>query len=124
MKKIRAITLEGMVSTNINELFDELQKFKNMFPDLVVKLDMNGTIINAGIYETREQLANSVFAVDDGNKIEILTNLPSNGDALEIAAAIELMSNQMKNNGFEGFSEEEIDSIENKYSKKQLGSYR
>jgi hypothetical protein len=109
MGKIYAITLEGIAGTNVWELFDEVQKFKDVFP--VVKLDINGTVVNAGIYETGEQLANSIDAVNHGNKEEIMANLPSTGDSTTIGAALELMSSQMENKGFEGFSTEEIEEI-------------
>ena len=119
MGKIYAITLEGIAGTNVWELFDEVQKFKDVFP--VVKLDINGTVVIAGIYETGEQLANSIDAVNHGNKEEIMANLPSTGDSTTIGAALELMSSQMKNKGFERFSKDELVSIENKYSEEQMG---
>ena len=53
---------------------------------------MNGTVVNAGIYETCEQLAASIIAVNHGDKEGIVTNLPVIADSIEIGAAIELMN--------------------------------
>lgn len=90
MDRIYAITLEGVAGTNVWDLFDDVQKFNGICP--VVKLDMNGTVVNAGIYETCEQLAASIIAVNHGDKEGIVTNLPAIADSIEIGAAIELMN--------------------------------
>lgn len=117
-KKNYAITIEGAIGTNVWELFDEVQKFKDLCQ--VVRLDLNGTVVDAGIYETSEQLANSIDAVNHGNKEEIITNLPLDGDSLTIGIALELIDDQMKSKGFEGFSRKEILSIASMYDEKQL----
>lgn len=119
MNKIYAITIEGIPSSTVWELFDEVQRLKTECP--VVKLDMNGVVVDAGIYETSEQLANTFEGLNHGNKNQILENLPESGDGLSISSALELMSVQMKEKGFEGFSEEELESIENKYSQEKIG---
>lgn len=45
-----------------------------------------------GVYETCEQLAASIIAVNHGDKEGIVTNLPAIADSIEIGAAIELMN--------------------------------
>lgn len=118
MNKIHTVTIEGIIGSTIDELFDEVQKFKSLCEE--VNLDFNGIVVNAGIYETSDQLANSIFAVSNGDKEKIVSNLPSNESSLTIGFALELMDDQMKRKGFEGFSKEEIIAIASTYNGKKL----
>lgn len=113
--RIHALVVEQLPGPLVWNLFDDVQELKRQFPKEIIKLEHRGVVVDAGIYDTREQMANSIYGVIEGDKQRILENLPVEGNQLEIGAAIELMSNQMKDKGYEGFTDDEIDTIQNNY---------
>lgn len=113
MNHIYALTIEQIPGPLVWDLFDNVQDLKSKFPQVTIKLEHRGVVVDAGIYDTREQMANSIYGVIEGDKQRILENLPVEGNQLEIGAALELMSNQMKDKGYEGFTDDEIDTIQN-----------
>ena len=115
MNHIYALTIEQIIGPLVWDLFSDVQKLKKQFPQVTIKLEHRGVVVDAGIYETREQMVNSIYGVIEGDKQRILENLPVEGNQLEIGAALELMSNQMKDKGYEGFTDDEIDTIQNNY---------
>lgn len=116
MNHIYALTIEQIIGPLVWDLFSDVQKLKKQFPQVTIKLEHRGVVVDAGIYETREQMANSIYGVIEGDKQKIIDNLPSIGHATTIGAALELMNDQIKAEGYDGFSEEQLDTIVNKYA--------
>ena len=112
-----SITIELLLTTTIHEAFDEVQQWKEIIPD--VNLKFNNAVLPAYIYETKEQLANTLYALIRGDKLTIATNLPLSCDPLDIGCALECISEQLKARGFDGYTRAEIEGIEQRYAAMQ-----
>ena len=111
------ITIELLPSRTIYEAFDEVQQWKEIIPD--VNLKFNDAVLPSYIYETKEQLANTLYALIRGDKFAIATNLPLSCDPLDIGCALESMGEQLKARGFDGYTKVEIEGIVQRYAAMQ-----
>ena len=124
MSNIFSITIEGIPSTTVGDLFEEVERLRINEDAAFINIDMNGIVFNANIYETKEQAAATYVGIINGNKELILDCLPSEGDATDIAASLESINKELEKLGFEKFTEEEIDAVYERYEEKQLKKTR
>lgn len=124
MSNIFSITIEGIPSTTVGDLFEEVERLRINEDAAFINIDMNGIVFNANIYETKEQAAATYVGIINGSKELILDHLPSEGDATDIAASLESINKELEKLGFEKFTEEEINAVYEKYEEKQLKKTR
>ena len=52
MNHIYALTIEQIIGPLVWDLFSDVQKLKKQFPQVTIKLEHRGVVVDAGIYET------------------------------------------------------------------------
>ncbi len=124
MSNIFSITIEGNPATTVGDLFEEVERLRIKEDATFINIDMNGIVFNANIYETKEQAVATYVGIINGSKELILEYLPSKGDATDIAASLERINKELEKLGFEKFTEEEIETVYEKYEEKQLKKTR
>ena len=125
MSNIFSMTIVGKPSTNITDLFEEVEKIKSDDPPAFINIDMNGVVFNAKIYETKEQVTETYLGIVYGDKQRILKSLPSEGEPISIGASLEHINEELEKLGYEVFSFEELKTIVDLYvAKKQLARTR
>ena len=124
MSNIFSITIEGKPATTVGDLFEEVERLRIKEDATFINIDMNGIAFNANIYETKEQAVATYVGIINGSKELILEYLPSKGDATDIAASLESINKELEKLGFEKFTEEEIETVYEKYEEKQLKKTR
>ena len=110
------VVLEPNGGASVFDTFKDLQELKEMgIADDSARIKFNGLDLVAGIYEDGYEYLNTHIAIKDGNKQEIINNLPKECDVIHCAIALSYINDALKIRGNETFTEEEMDEIASVY---------